>query len=97
MALKQNITLNNGLNIENAYIRIDTFSGSKKSVQIIVNSYISQESFNNGIGYLEQNIYTFTPDVSNTAKLVIKQGYEYIKTLEEYKDAVDLLDEGQTA
>lgn len=97
MALKQNIALNNGLSIENAYIRIDTFSGSKSNVKIVVNSYISQESFNSGIGYLEQKIYSFTPDITDTAKIVLKQGYEYLKTLDEYKAASDILDNGQTA
>ncbi|NRT74430.1 hypothetical protein [Clostridium beijerinckii] len=95
MALSQNITLNNGLSIENAYIRIDTFSGSKNSVQIVANSYISQESYTNGIGYLEQKIYTFTPDTSDTAKIILKQGYEQLKA-NVYTTAVDVLEEGQT-
>lgn len=95
MAISKNIILNNGLVIENAYIRIDTVSGYKGGLDISVNSYISQKAFINGQGYLEQKFYKFIPDVEDTASNFIKQGYEYLKTLEEYKDAVDLLDEGQ--
>lgn len=96
MALSKNIILNNGLTVENAYIRIDTVNGYKGGLDISVNSYISQKVFATGQGYLEQKIYSFIPNVDDTASNFIKQGYEYLKTLDEYKDAMDLLDEGQT-
>ena len=89
MALSKDIILNNGLTVPNAYIRIDTVSGYKGGLDISVNSYVSQEAFNNGQGYLEQKIYHFIPSVEDTAPNFIKQGYEYLKTLEEYADAVD--------
>ena len=96
MALQKTITLQNGLQIQNAYIRIDAINGYKGGLDISVNSYVSQQDFIDGKGYLEQKIYHFLPDVSGTALNFIKQGYEYLKTLDEYKDAIDLLDEGQT-
>lgn len=89
MALSKDIILNNGLTVPNAYIRIDTVSGYKGELDISVNSYVSQEAFNNGQGYLEQKFYHFVPSVADGALNFIKQGYEYLKTLEEYADAVD--------
>lgn len=89
MALSKNIVLNNGLTVENAYIKIDTVGGYKGGLDISVNSYISKDGFESGKGYLEQKIYNFVPSVEDTSLNFIKQGYEYIKTLDEYKDAVD--------
>lgn len=89
MAISKNVILNNGLDVQNAYIRVDTVNGYKGDLQISVNSYVSQEDFNGGQGYLEQKFYSFVPSVEDTAPNFIKQGYEYLKTLEEYVDAVD--------
>jgi hypothetical protein len=44
---------------------------------------------------LKTNYYNFEPNVLSTAKNFIEQGYEYLKTLDGFKDAIDLLDEGQ--
>lgn len=89
MALKKNIVLNNGLTINNAYIRIDNVNGYKERLEISVNSYLSYQSFEDSIGYLEQKIYNFIPSVEDSSSNFIKQGYEYLKTLDEYKDAMD--------
>lgn len=97
MALSKNIILQNGLEVENAYIRIDTVNGYKGSLSISVNSYISQEAFQNGQPYLEQNIYHFVPSVEDNAPNFIKQGYEFLKTLDEYEDAIDILEKDQNA
>lgn len=92
MALGKNIVLNNGLKVEGAYIRIDAISGNKDKLDISVNSYISKEKFNEGVGYLEQKQFIFKPSVEDNSFNFIKQGYEYLKTLEEYENAIDLLD-----
>ena len=89
MALSKNIILNNGLTVNNAYIRVDTVSGYKGGLDISVNAYVSQQDFTDGKGYLEQKIYSFVPSVEDTASNFIKQGYEYLKTLEEYADTID--------
>jgi len=89
MALNKSIILNNGLIVNNAYIRIDTVKGYKGDLQISVNSYVSKEAFDSGQGYLEQKFYNFVPSVEDTAPNFIRQGYEHLKTLEEYADAVD--------
>ena len=89
MALSKTIILNNGLTINSAYIRVDTVNGYKGDLQISVNSYISQQDFNEGKVYLIQKFYNFVPSVEDNAYNFIKQGYEYLKTLPEYEDAVD--------
>lgn len=89
MGLQKTIELSNGILVNDAYIRIDTVSGYKGNIQVSVNSYVSQEAFNNGIGYLEQKFYNFIPSVEDDAPNFIKQGYEHLKTLPEYADAVD--------
>jgi len=41
--------------------------------------------------------YQFTPDVSETAVNIIKQAYRYLKTLDDFEDATDVLETGQIA
>lgn len=89
MAIQKTIELQNGLTVNDSYIRIDTINGHKGVIIISVNNYVSQEAFLDGAPYLEQKFYTFTPDVSPTAKELWTQGYEHLKTLDEYADAID--------
>lgn len=89
MAIQKDVELQNGLIVNNAYHRIDTVSGSKNGITISVNSYTSQPAFLDGKPYLEQKIYTFEPDVSPNAVEIWTQCYEFIKSLDEYKRAVD--------
>lgn len=89
MALSKDVVLSNGLTANNAYIRIDTVSGYKGGLDISLNSYLTKQGFENGMGYLEQKIYHFIPSVDDGSSNFIKQGYEYLKTLPEYSDAVD--------
>lgn len=89
MGLQKTIELQNGLKIENAYLRIDTVAGYKGGIDISVNSYLSKEAFVNGQGYLEQRGEHFVPSVEEGSLNFIKQGYEYLKTLPEYTNAID--------
>lgn len=65
------------------YIKIEYISGNAKQLTIVIHIYNnnSKESFIEGISYL------FTPNLDGYN--FIKQGYEYIKSLPEYTDAVD--------
>lgn len=89
MALQKNIVLQNELLVSNAYIRIDTVSGYKGGLDISINTYTSKPTFENGFGYLEQVIHHFFPSVDDDSPNFIKQGYEYLKTLPEYAEAID--------
>lgn len=90
MAISKNLEIENGLSLNGAYIRIDSVSGSKNSLVISANAYTSKESFLQGNEYLKNNIYQFIPSVEDNSENFIKQGYEYLKSLEEYKDAIDV-------
>lgn len=96
MALSKNIIKNiygKEITFENVYIKITNISGNKKLVILTVSIY-SDNTQNN---LIEMKEYNFIPNVENDAPNFIRQGYEYLKTLDEYKDVIDLLDEGQTA
>lgn len=96
MALKINKTMNycgKHILFESCYAQILDYAGNKDTANISVVIYDNSNKEN----IIDKIPYTFKLDTSDVAVNIIKQGYEYLKTLEEYKDAVDLLDEGQTA
>ena len=86
MALSKLIETKQNISLENAYIKIIEQSGNKENINIRVAIYKDKESCNSGMEFLEQIIYNFTPTLEDN---FIKQGYEYLKTLEDYKDSVD--------
>jgi len=90
MALTKTLTLDSGVSVSGAYIRIDSVTGSKDSLNLTVYEYASQALFEAGNSYLEPaKTYSFTPSVEDTATNFIKQGYVYLKTLDAYSDATD--------
>jgi hypothetical protein len=91
MAISKNYNFRDII-ISNAYFRIDNLNGNKNGINIILGIYSNKDSSK----AIETKLYTFVPNVLDNSKNFIKQGYEYLKTLDEFKDAVDLLDEGQT-
>lgn len=94
MALKTKVSLTiNGDNIQyDCYTKIAFISGDKAEIQLkIENRKYSMQNI-----IINTDIETFIPNISDESSNFIKQGYEYLKTLDKYKDAVDLLDEGQT-
>lgn len=90
MGLLNNVTLLNGLFAPNAYHRIENVSGNKSNLAIQVNSYISQQAYNEGVAPLDAKLYNFVPDTTDTAVNFIKQGYEHLKTLPEFIGAIDV-------
>ena len=87
MALKQTYIANycsKQVIFEDAYIKIVNTNGDKELQNVEVATYDSNQQY-----ILDKTNYSFTPDVSDTAPNFIKQGYEYLKRLEEYADAVD--------
>jgi len=90
MGLIKNIDLENGLPIvQNSYLRIDTVGGNKTQACIGLKAYASQEAYASGKVCIKQYSETFIPLVDDNSYNFIKQGYEYLKTLDEFKDAVD--------
>lgn len=89
MALQKTLILKSGLGVADAYIRIDTVSGCKDSLSISVNSYISQDGFTSGNYPVQQDSFNFTPSVADDSANFIKQGYEHLKTLDNFIGAID--------
>lgn len=78
--------------IEDCYMKITNINGSKDKITLEVTIYS-----NDKIYQIDTQSYTFVPDVSDSSTNFIKQGYDYLKTLDEYSGCIDLLDEGQVA
>lgn len=76
------------LKFKNAYIQIVSVSGCKEEITLQVYFY----SNNTKQHLIETKIYSFIPSVEENAKNFIEQGYEYLKTLEEFNGSADLLD-----
>lgn len=92
MALQKKTTLKIGMEVENAYFRIEYIEGTKKEVTFCLAVYLDQQSCLDGRAELESSYYTFTPIITETSLNHWKQAYEYLKTLEEFADAVDILE-----
>ena len=71
--------------ISNAYHRIERIEGNKESVRFVLNTYT------NDLEHLvESNVYQFVPLQDEDAPRWDKQGYEYLKTTDEFSDAIDV-------
>ena len=84
-------------NIEiQAYYRIDTTRSANGKCEASLNIYESREAWLNGEGYLEQ-LYPveysiqYGEDVGSDKD----QGYKYLMSLDENKDAISVFEEGQ--
>lgn len=86
MALEKTITVSDGLGqdavISNAYIRVDSVSGGKDNLSILVNSYKDKN-----LASIKTNRFLFQPAMDE--KNFISQAYDYLKTLPEFANAKD--------
>lgn len=97
MALRKSIETDMGFVAEDGYIRINSINGDKYNLVIEVYFFYNQAYATDNYAPFNSSRYFFTPDIKDDAKNFYKQGYEYLKTLPEFKDAIDVLEEGQTA
>ncbi|WP_375104044.1 hypothetical protein ACDZ28_13655 [Paenibacillus sp. RS8] len=88
----EKLTLDSGIDVESSYVRIDTINGNKNSLTIGVSYYVSQESFSEGKPFFEMEWHTFQPSVADGSLNYHKQGYEYLKTLPKFENAIDVLE-----
>jgi hypothetical protein len=79
-----------GISVSDAYVRIDEQSGGKLGISLRIRFYASIDAANEGKQWLEERVVSFSPDVSDGAANFLEQGYEYLKTLLEYSQAVDV-------
>lgn len=84
-----------GLKVENAYIKIDEYSCDRhNSVNVRVRAYVSKELEMQGAVYLEgsEDIFNTTILYDDYSPNPKKQIYEYLKTLDKYKEATDVIE-----
>lgn len=65
---------------QKAYCKIESISGTKNSIQAQLKMYAGTDEISN-------TFFNFIPDL--TGKNFIAQAYEHLKTLPEFKDAID--------
>lgn len=95
MALSKSIaveTYGKELEFIGAYHQIVMVKGNKEMMDVTVHAYDDAEKKN----FIKQSVYSFVPSVENNAKNFIAQGYIYLKTLNEFANATDVLEPGQT-
>lgn len=83
MALKKNTTTEHGINLEDAYCRVDNIViNNKTDMSFLVNVYADKTA---------KQIQTFTFKCSYvfSGNNPIAQAYEHLKTLKEFDGAVD--------
>ena len=89
MALKVNVSLESGIQVEGSYARIETVTGNKDGLTIYVAYYVNAESILNNLPRFKQSIHEFFPETGDNSIRWDKQGYEYLKTLPEFDGAID--------
>ncbi|GAB6676519.1 hypothetical protein [Bacillus cereus] len=95
MGILINKLLDNGLQANNIYGRVDAVMGSKLGIDFSLNYYASQKAFQDGKPYLQQDLYHFKPSVLDSADNFIKQAYRHLKILPEFIESEDILESGQ--
>jgi hypothetical protein len=84
LSISQTVTTNLGtqVTLPAIYIRVENISGSKDHLQVNINYFTEQ----NGVVFKSNEVY-FKPDLAGDN--FIAQAYQFLKTTEEFKDAVD--------
>jgi len=87
MALSKNYTSAMGIDLQNSYWRIDNIVGDKSSLTLYVNVYADATAAASGKRVVEAREYVFIPRGKDRWD---KQGYEHLKSLDEFSDAGDV-------
>lgn len=82
MALRKNVELETGIKVEGSYLRVEIPSLTKDTLSFVVRKYADIDK-----PYFKETFYNTSYDINGTNPF--EQAYEYLKTLEEFKDAED--------
>lgn len=82
MAITKNIETQFGITIENAYLRIESIEINRDLMTINLKKYADKEK-----SFFAEKNYTCMYNINGENPF--KQGYVYLKTLEEFKEAED--------
>lgn len=95
MALQLTIKSNIGQNFDNAYIHIDEYvCNATESINARIRGYISRDTMKSGANFIpgSEDIVSLQGDYSDTSINTKKQIYTYMKTLDKYKNSIDILE-----
>lgn len=79
-----------GINLEEAYVKIENTNGNSEQQQVIIFIYANESARISKKNPVDQKDYTFQCSVEEGAPNFIKQGYDYLKTLPEFTAAIDV-------
>lgn len=89
MALQKTVKVKNNFGemteLKDCYIKIIRVAGDKQNVSIVLGFYDSSQQNQ----YFTKN-YGFVPKVNEGSDNFIKQGYAYLKTTDEFYNAIDV-------
>lgn len=89
MALMMNVSYK-GIPIDNAYIKVAHIDGNKNKMYFNVEYYSNQAATVDHDNCLFiSTMYFIVPDL-NSSDNFIKQMYDHLKSLDTYKDAIDI-------
>ena len=93
MAISKTIIMDNGLVIQNAYIKVIHLDGNKNNLYFNIQVYVSKaiaDADTNNRNYLGPIVgYIIVPDLESEDNF-IAQAYNYLKTLPEFSTAIDV-------
>lgn len=82
MAIIKNVNLGNGIKVDSAYLRVENITLDKTSMTFNVRKYVDKTK-----SFFSE--YYLTCPYNIDGENPFKQAYEYLKTLEEFKDSED--------
>ncbi len=99
MAFQMNVTLDSGIVVTDAYVKIMYVRASIDTVTAYLKAYKDRNSMLDGYPQIEGYAKTvsFTPEIGLNKGDFVTQGYAFMKSQDEFKDATDVLEDGQTA
>ena len=82
MAIKKDVKLETGINVNGAYCRVENITIDKQTISFNLRKYVDVN-----LPFFNEMYYSTSYDINGENTFV--QAYEYLKTLEEFKDAED--------
>lgn len=83
MAIMKNIELENGIKVDGAYLRVENISLNKTDISFNIRKYVDKNK-----SFFSEDYLTCLYNIEGENPFI--QAYEYLKTLEEFKDAEDV-------
>lgn len=89
MAIIKELELDNGIKLESAYFKISNINCTKEFMDFTVNIYKDKACRFENKSTIDSLNYICVHDISNNSLNVFRQAYEYLKSLDDYKNSID--------